>query len=143
MIIRPAKDADEVKLAHKQIASKSKHIRDFSNHIFSGETQREKGWIRVAEKEGVLVGFTCVRHKVRTPVTELYFIGVAPGWEGHGIGQALIQDLIDTSPHHAIELNVAKDNHRAISFYRQLGFLIVGEGLKGKAHRMRLTWRAS
>jgi ribosomal protein S18 acetylase RimI-like enzyme len=141
VIIIPATDED-IRPICKEIASKSKYIRDFSNHIFSGPTQVAKGWVRKAvdETTGELLGFTCVRHKVREPVTELYFIGVKPNAKRLKIGASLIQDLIETSPHRAIELNVMKENEEAINLYLKLGFLIAGESMKGKSHRMRFTW---
>ena len=124
------------------------YTRDFSSHMFSGEASYEKGWIRVAKgtyglhalPEGLavppLLGLTCVRHKVRTPVTELYFITVDPIVRGTFVASNLIHDLMGNSPHNIIGLNCMKDNERGLGFYKREGFKIVGEAIKGQAHRL-------
>lgn len=121
------------------------YTRDFSNMMFSGEHAYAKGWIRVAvafseDDAGDLLGLTCVRHKVRTPVTELYFVVVDPTWRGHGVGSLLLGDLQRQSPHRCIGLNCMQKNVRAVKFYQDLGFTIVGSALGDKAHRMQLEW---
>lgn len=137
---------------YRMIAARSPYLRDMSNGVmFTGEYHCAQGWFRVgvelpyieetAERRlGKLLGFTVVRHKVRSPITELYFIGTREGEWGRGIGQALIRDLQATSPHRAIELNVMKENEQAVNFYLKYGFVIAGESMKGKSHRMRLDW---
>ncbi len=106
----------------------------------------EKGWIRVAEytqADGFrgrygIVGFTCVRHKVRSPETVLYFIGADSSLRSAGIGSLLLKDLIQQTPHKIIALNVMKENMSAVRFYMERGFQSAGEGLKGKAHHLEL-----
>lgn len=141
MIIRQAR-FDEHK-AIFEIAKQSKYTRDFSNHIFSGEAMYEKGWIRVYDPKprdgGSLIwGFTCVRHKVRTPVTELYFITVDKNMDRAGIGRALMEDLLEQSPHKRVQLNVMKENP-AVGFYDRLGCTRIGESMGGKAWRYEYT----
>lgn len=113
--------------------------RDFGNHMFSGEDAYRKGWIRVAVADGEILGFTCVRHKVRTPVTELYFIGVHEDHRRDGIGELLMADLWEQSPHPTIGLNCLKTNKPAVFFYRKHGFALVGDSLKGKGWRYEKT----
>ncbi len=137
---------------YRMIAARSPYLRDMSNGImFTGQVHCDAGWFRVGvelpyldespeRRLGKLLGFTVVRHKVRQPITELYFIGTREGEWGRGIGQALIRDLQAISPHRAIELNVMKENEQAVNFYLKFGFLIAGESMKGKSHRMRLEW---
>lgn len=128
-----------------------KYTRDFSNHIFSGEHAYEKGWIAVAHWTGSIasppglvcppaLGYYCVRHKVREPVTELYFITVDPAARGYGVGRALIDHLAANSPHKRIGLNCAKDNGGALKFYDRLGFEIVDEALKGTGYRLEKVY---
>jgi ribosomal protein S18 acetylase RimI-like enzyme len=142
MIIRRARlDHHKAILA---LAKQSKYTKDFGSHMFSGPQAYEKGWIVVAE--GVrptasgLYGFYCIRVKSRAPETSLYFIGVHKDCHRQGVGQALIQHIIDNTPHRCIVLNVAKDNLQAINFYQKLGFTTVGESLEGHGWSLKKTW---
>lgn len=114
--------------------------RDFSNHMFSGEAAYKKGWIRVWEEDGKIVGMTCVRHKVRAPETSLYYIVVHPSYRSSGIGDLLIKDLMKQCPNPRIVLNVLKDNEGARRFYDRLGFSEEGESLKGKGVKLAKEW---
>jgi ribosomal protein S18 acetylase RimI-like enzyme len=128
------------------LAKTSKYTKDFSNEVmFSSEAAYAKGWIRLAENEdGEPIGFYCVRHKVRAPVTMLYFIVVHPDCRDHGVGELLMEDLeqqaraqCKVGQAYAIHLNVAKDNTGAIRFYERLGFNIIGDhAIKGTAFTM-------
>lgn len=138
MIIRPARYEERDKLC--ALAKTSKYTKDFSNsQMFSGETHFAKGWIRVAEIDGRIVGFTCVRHKVkRTAETVLYFVVVDPAQRGKGVGHALIQDMYDNSPYKTFTLNVMKTNFEAASWYYRMGWLVAGESLGGQALALRI-----
>ena len=129
---------------HKEISkifNQSPYTSAFTNRMmFSSHSAYEKGWIRVATVGGVIVGCTCVRHKVREPKTMLYFITIDQDQKTKGIGRMLLDNIMDNSPHKLMELNVAKDNKEAISFYVRLGFVTVGEGLKGEAWRLEKEW---
>jgi len=121
-----------------KLARSSRYTRDFSNHMFSGESAYEKGWIRKLVGGGKLLGFTCVRHKVRQPETTLYFIAIDPDHKRKGLGTLLLQDLMNQTPHGRIVLNVMKDNEEARSFYRKHRFTEEGEALKGEG--VKLVW---
>jgi len=125
-----------------EIAKTSKYTRDFSHMMFSGEAAYQKEWIRVAEEEstGVLVGFYCVRHKVRSPETTMYFITVRPGFTKLGVASALLEDLKAQCPNNRIVLNVMNDNKPALGFYAKHGFNTVGPALKGKGVQLSLEW---
>ena len=138
--IRPATQADhEVLLA---IAKSHKATRDFGHIMFSGEQAYQKGWIRLAtlRDDTSVVGFTCVRHKVREPKTSLYYIVVAPSARRSGIGTELLADLKTSSPHRCIELSCMKDNQHALAFYAKHGFQTTGDALKGKGVHLELRW---
>lgn len=136
-----AATADEQK-AIMAVAKVSKYTRDFSNIMFSSKEAYHKGWIRVAVEAGSgrLLGFSCVRHKVREPATSLYFIGVLPEAQGAGVGKKLLQDLVSETPHRCIQLNVMRENESARQFYLKFGFKETGTALKGEGVSMELNW---
>lgn len=142
MKIRPARVDEHAELV--RLARTSPYTRDFSNRMmFSSDAAYERGWIRVADDDEAIVGFTCVRHKVRSPVTVLYFIVVNPEKRGGGIGTALMEDLefqAEAHGHRWISLNVAKDNEAAIYMYEKFGYEKRGESLKGTGWRMEKLW---
>ncbi len=123
------------------IAKTSKYTKDFGNRLmFSSDAAYEKGWILVAvDILEVIVGFTCVRHKVREPVTMLYFITITPKERDKKIGELLLDDVMRRGPHTCMALNVMKEN-RAVSFYERLGFKIAGDAFGGEAYRMVKEW---
>jgi ribosomal protein S18 acetylase RimI-like enzyme len=127
-----------------EIAKQTKATRDYTHIMFSGALSYEKGWIRVCTTrmhgEEVIVGFTCVRHKVRQPETSLYYIGVDEDWRQKSVGTHLLEDLKKMSPHHRIVLNVTKDNTSARAFYAKHGFVEEGESLGGKGLKLSLNW---
>mgnify|MGYP006272337213 CR=1 FL=1 len=119
-------------LHHKALVAMAKtstYISSFGSPMFSGDAAYDKGWVRMAvnAETDEILGFTCVRHKTRSPETMLYFIIVDPDKEGRGIGQRLMADLEEQTPHRRIALKVMKDNERAIEFYRKLGYVVESE----------------
>lgn len=152
MNIRPATMADRDELV--RISKTHKAGNGFTNALmFSGQVHFDKGWLRVAEIDGKIVGFTCFRHK-RFKHTKLYYIMVDPaarrgmdldkktveaGTVSKGIGQALLDDLIKCSPHKALRLDCLKANTGALAFYDKNGFEYVGEGLND-AHGVPSAW---
>lgn len=143
MIIRKAKFTEHAEIM--KVAKLTKYTRDFSNHMFSGEAMYSKGWINVALMEyqvqyNGFVGFYCVRHKVRTPSTTLYFIGVIPEAQEMKVGTDLLQHMKDNSLYKCIELNCMKDNEPALKFYEKHKFQVTGESLGGKGLHLELRW---
>lgn len=118
-----------------KVAKTSKYTKDFGSIMFSPDAAYEKGWIKVADMQGEIIAFTCVRHKVRELVTMLYFICVHPDHRDGFIGERMLESVMRESPHEVMALNVMKEN-RAVNFYDRMGFKIVGEAIKGQAHRM-------
>lgn len=143
--VRPATQADHKRLA--DIAKQHRAGSGFTHFMFSGEAAYQKGWIRVAEAKGEgieggskIVAFTCVRHKVRVPKTMLYYILVDKDARRIGVGNLLLDDLMQQSPHRCIELSCLKDNPEALAFYAKHGFFQRGESLKGKGWHLEKTW---
>lgn len=141
MPIRVATRADHEAIL--KIARQHPCTRDFSNHMFSGEAAYEKGWVWVADAgpDTPVLGFYCVRHKVRTPATSLYFIGVHEEMRGAGLGDQLLRHMEEHSPHPRVELNVANMNPRALSFYLARGYVIAGDALKGTGKALEKEWQ--
>lgn len=131
VIIKPCLPEEHVPLC--KLAKTSKWTRDFSNHMFSGTHAYAREWIQGAylyeDQQDKLVGFYCVRHKVRTPATTLYFITVDPAHYRQGIAEALLGHMKEHSPHPCIELNVGVANVEAAAFYKKHGFVEVGPSL--------------
>lgn len=109
-----------------KIGKQTSYCKDFGSIMFSPPGAYIKGWIRVARVavSGAIVGFTCVRHKVRAPETMLYFIAVVKDCHGEGIGRDLMADLEKQTPHNRIALKVEKANKHAIAFYKRLGYIV-------------------
>lgn len=132
---RTAREEEHAQLV--RLAKTSQYTRDFSNRVmFSSERAYEKGWIRVAEVDGEIAGFSCVRHSIRWPETVLYFIVVAEHMRSKGLGEAMIHDIMRHSPHKKMRLNVMVDNVRAVAFYQRMGFTIAGTAIGAAAYSM-------
>ena len=71
-------------------------------------------------------GLHPVGNSLRRSHVRMLGIGIAPGWQGRGIGRALITRLLDWADNWAgvlrVELTVHADNERAIALYRSMGF---------------------
>jgi ribosomal protein S18 acetylase RimI-like enzyme len=92
----------------------------------------DNGRYLVAETAGQIVGhgmldplsLAAVRHVVHLT------LAVHPGWQGQGVGRALLASLIDwarSAPAiEKIELNVRASNAPAQALYRKLGFTEIG-----------------
>ena len=85
------------------------------------ESLPEDQVVNVAEVGGALVGFAGSgpsRDEKPARPLQLYFINVLAAHHGSGIGQALLDGTIGDAP---ATLWMAKDNPRALSFYRRNG----------------------
>jgi putative acetyltransferase len=92
----------------------------------------DNGHYLVAETAGEIVGhgmldplpLAAVRHVVHLTLV------VHPGWQGRGVGRALLGSLIEwaraASAIEKIELNVRASNTAAQSLYRTMGFAEIG-----------------
>jgi len=89
-------------------------------------TPREDLTIRLAELDGVLVGFAMTGRPLGDDPPrdrQLYFIYVAASAHGTGAGQALLEGVLGDGP---AVLWVAEQNPRAIAFYQRNGFAFDG-----------------
>ncbi len=59
-------------------------------------------------------------------VAEVQTIGVRPARQGHGIGRALLNDLIAAAGDRRILLDVRTDNAAALALYESVGFATIG-----------------
>lgn len=93
------------------------------NHILNHP--RAERCIQVADLDGTIVGFASVGREASVKETtvpaqaQLEAIYVVAAHHGTGIGQALLDATLGDSP---AALWVAKDNPRAVAFYRRNGF---------------------
>jgi len=61
----------------------------------------------------------------QTRCWELIYMGVMPGWRGHGLGRQLVVEALGRAADHGAErllLSVDTRNHLALRLYQQLGF---------------------
>ena len=83
----------------------------------------------VAVAEGRVVGSAGLHMagtSLRRSHVRMLGIGIASGWQGHGVGRMLIARLLDWADNWAgvlrVELTVHADNDRAVALYRAAGF---------------------
>jgi GNAT superfamily N-acetyltransferase len=93
--------------------------------------------VRVAVRDGRVVGFSCVL--VQGDVAELDGLFVEPDCWRHGVGRALVEDAFARARAHAIRAIEVTANPRAEAFYARLGFVVIGRADTrfGAANRMR------
>lgn len=132
----------------KKLCKTGRFTKAFDGIQFSRQEFYDRSLIRVAvvpgknggaEGEGILA-FSNFWHKVRTPITKLYFVVVDPRFHRRGIAQAMMQDLYESCAHNALELDVNKTNPEAIALYQKHGFQVEGESLKGTCLWMIRRW---
>lgn len=137
------READR-ELDHKQLvklANLSKFTHAFSSIMFSSEEAYEKGWIRVATYDEEIIGLSCVRHKKREPKTVLYFLVIHPVHRCRKIGEMMLKDLEEQTPHDCIKFNVSKENPHARRFYTRHGYKVVDSTtLNGQGWGMEKSW---
>lgn len=87
----------------------------------------------VGEFEGRIVasaGLYAAAPSMRRSHARSLGIGIAPEWQGKGLGRLLMQRLLDWADNWAnvlrIELHVHADNDRAMALYKSLGFVEEG-----------------
>ena len=84
-------------------------------------------YARVAEEAGTVAGYA-VLHQLRGEA-EIFTIGVAPEFQGKGIGKALLADLMDEAKREGafrVVLQLRSANARVIHIYKNAGFVQAG-----------------
>lgn len=92
-----------------------------------GEIENPRMITLVAEEEGSLIGFAQMRAEEKG--IEIARFYVDRRWQGQGLGQALMQAVIEEAKTRQMEtiwLGVWERNERAIAFYRKCGFRDTG-----------------
>ena len=67
------------------------------------------------------------RHHPKEPHWYLYFLGVAPGWQGRGLGGALVRELARLAAADGVPLCLETDKESNVGFYRANGCEITSE----------------
>jgi GNAT superfamily N-acetyltransferase len=97
-----------------------------------------EGRTRAAVTDGRIVGFASWLDAGQAVEVDDLFVD--PDWMGHGIGRALVMDLIATARARGIQQMEVTANQHALAFYEKAGFAVCGEEQTrfGPAPRMRL-----
>lgn len=89
----------------------------------------DRGCILVAEEAGQVVGMCTGQLVVSTaeggPAALVEDVVVAPAYQGHGTGRALIQAMVDWAREQGatrLQLLADRNNESALSFYEHLGW---------------------
>ncbi len=99
----------------------------------SGAFKEPWGCCFVAELGGRVVGYSEIKRPKARLVSHVAFpaIAIHPEYQGLGLGQLLMEVLIDWAPKESsigpvrrLELYVRADNNRAIKLYEKLGFVL-------------------
>ncbi len=88
--------------------------------------------VYVAEIEGNLVGFAALRF-LSGEEGEVAGIMVMERHTGKGIGSKLFRNVLEAARKAGLSrliVKTEKDNHRAISFYKKMGFKLIGESVE-------------
>lgn len=107
----------------------SQELQDHVNILFAGEDRE----ILVAEAEGVIVGFACLRYVDRPEspyrnaikYVEIEEIGVDAACQRQGAGRLLtdaVRSRAREMGYSRVELNMWEFNENALAFYERIGF---------------------
>lgn len=132
----------------KTLCKTGKFTKAFDGIQFSRQEFYDRSLIRVAVLEGCvggrdgdgIIGFTNFWHKVRTPITKLYFVVVDPAWHRNGVAEALMEDLYASCVHRALELDVNIKNPEAVALYEKHDFVTRGLSLHDTCYYMTREW---
>ncbi len=86
--------------------------------------------VLTAKTNNQLIGSAVVFYRKHSKTARLYSLAVHPNHRKHGIALALMQTLEMDALRHGctrMKLEVRQDNHRAIVFYEQGGYLNAGK----------------
>ncbi len=88
------------------------------------------GRVFLARADDLVIGaIHCLRSFEDTDEVTIFNMALRPGWRGHGLGSRFLTAVLEKLRAHgirAVTLQVAENNHRAISVYREkMGFTVV------------------
>jgi RimJ/RimL family protein N-acetyltransferase len=148
-IIRNVKleDAEVLLDIERSVISEGKYFIIVSEEVEKTPLQEEKERIRsildniketliVAEVNGVVVGSIQFRsqNRKRLSHTGSVSMSISKNYRGMGIGKVLLKALLDWAEENPliekVSLGVLSTNQRAISLYKQMGFLEEGRLIK-------------
>lgn len=120
-------------------------ISSWSLTDYKNEIERQDSLAFVVKKQSSVIGFILAR-PITTQITtesekvpdiaqmktdiEIYNIAVSPSYQNQGIGQKLINQLVNHTanlPLRSIWLEVRESNLKAIKFYEKNGFTIISK----------------
>lgn len=133
-------DAQAIVTAEKAIAATPGYFcsqpNELSEHsvikTIKSFAESEKGIYLVAEHDGKIVGHAFLEPLHLQSICHVAELSICVhhGWQGKGIGTALIKELIawakQSKTIEKIELNVRASNSRAIALYKKMGFVEEG-----------------
>lgn len=139
-VVRPAREQDMGELAEIYLRVRRETFRwvdpdRFSLEDFAVHTNGER--LFVCENEnGLVAGFAAVWE----PDDFIHMLYILPVFQGRGAGKALLAALPDW-PMRRYRLKCLVKNTHAMTFYRKLGFEIIGDGAspEGDYKEMRLN----
>ncbi len=97
----------------------------------------------VAVYSDEIIAYACWTHRVFRSHFPIVSIVVADAFQNQGLGRQLMQILIEAAKRRAkrgLELDVYKENARAIHLYESLGFRKIGETMDKRQYIMRLEF---
>jgi ribosomal protein S18 acetylase RimI-like enzyme len=85
-----------------------------------------------ARRFGSVIDFIEPFHKAAMPEPHWYamVVGVAPAFQGQGLGRALLQPILDRADADAIPCYLETTQPRNVTFYQRLGFRVLREDVE-------------
>ena len=114
--------------------------------IVAGDAGDIKSYRLVVTIKNVLISYAYWRPQGRKFKLPLLSIAIADDYQGLGLGRCLMVKLINAALKRnldGLQLNVFKENERAINLYTSLGFSFSGETTDGKQHTMQLLFHST
>jgi ribosomal-protein-alanine N-acetyltransferase len=111
---------------------------DLDQRAFRGIWSNSKDELREAFKQANIstvleVEGQCIGYQISTASAwgaHLARLAVDPDWQGKGIGNAIVSDLmwkVRKRGYYRLTVNTQEDNQRSLTLYQRLGFMITGD----------------
>ena len=126
MIIRKAKQSDIEEIAHVEIASGYHKKRFYASPMIKKLFKDKYENVFVLEDKTKILGYITLKNKNK--IGELGLLAVTKTAQKKGFGLRLIKFILKYAKKigcNKIFLDVRKDNYKAISLYKKLGFKVV------------------